>query len=98
MHSRPDVSLDDQSVALFLEVPSSKVVLLQAYFELYEGVGICRTVDIRRSLVCILTTTSMVENCRAVLDAIRPETQWQFAPNPSPEDRDRYLGYFKKGL
>ena len=90
--------VDSETVAIYLEVPGSKIVLLQGYFELYEGVGIVRTVDVRRSLLCILTTPSMVDDCLAVLDAISEQIPWRPAPLPEQADRERYLGYFKKGL
>lgn len=86
--------LDQEAVVLYLEVPASKVVLLQAYFELYEGVGVVRTLNIRTSLICILTTNSMLNDTLRVLEAIQAATLWKFAPRPSEAERERYLGYF----
>src|SRR5437868_180480 len=88
--------LDSETFAIYLEVPGSKVVLLQAFFEHYEGVGVVRTLDIRRSLVCILTTPAMLDEALRVLDAAHEELGWRFAPLPAAEDRERYRGYFKK--
>ena len=87
---------DEQTRTLYLEVPGSKVVLLQAYFELYEGVGVVRTLNIRSSLVCVLTTESLLHDCLDVLDAIQKETQWRFTPRPPQAEREKYLGYFSK--
>lgn len=88
--------IDAQSVVLYLDCPGTHVVLLQAYFDIYEGIGVVRTLDIRNSLVCILTTPSMLQDCLAVLDSIRPQVQWNFAPIPSEDVKERYLGYGKK--
>ena len=76
--------IDDQSLALYLRVPASQVVLLQSYFELYEGIGIVRTIDAGRSLVCILTTESQAPHCFTALESLRESIQWQFA-DPPPE-------------
>lgn len=75
--------LDEGSFALYLEVPGSKVVLLQAYFELYEGVGVVRTVDIRTSRVCIVTTKSLLQDCLTVLESIHEKTGWKFTKPPA---------------
>ena len=77
----PALELDSQTLALPLRVPGSQVVLLQAYFELYEGLGTVRTVSIQDSLICIITTPSMVCDCIEALNAIQPQVQWRFAEN-----------------
>ncbi len=71
--------IDAQTEAFYLEVPADKVVLLQAFFELYEGLGVVRTEDVERSLVCVMTTTSLVHTCAAALEALRPEIGWKVA-------------------
>jgi Domain of unknown function (DUF4911) len=86
--------IDTGTCAFYLIVPSEKVVLLQAFFELYEGVGIVRTLNLRRSLVCILTTPSMLGDCRAALEAIRSMVPWSPVPRPEEAERQLYLGYF----
>lgn len=68
--------LDADTVAFYLEVPRSQIVLLQAYFELYDGVGTVRTMEGERALVCILTTPTMKEDCMGVLEAIRQQVSW----------------------
>jgi hypothetical protein len=87
-------SPDEYSRVVYLEVPGAKVVLLQAYFELYEGLGVVRTLDIRTSLVCIVTTASQLDECLRALEALRPEIGWRTVPLPSEAERERYLGYF----
>ncbi len=86
--------IDTGTCAFYLIVPSEKVVLLQAFFELYEGIGIVRTLNLRRSLVCILTTPSMISDCRAALEAIRTMIPWSPVPRPDEAERQLYLGYF----
>ena len=87
--------LDELTWALYLEVPRSLVVLFQAYFELYEGLGVVRTLDLRKNLVCVLTTDSLRKDCLSALESLQTEINWKFAARPSTEERERYLGYFK---
>lgn len=70
------------------------MVLLQAYFELYEGLGLVRTLSVRESLVCVMTTASLLAECLAALGNMRESVGWRFAPLPSEKERLRYLGYF----
>ena len=88
--------LDDQTLAICLDVPGVNVVALQGYFETYEGLGLVRTLDLRRSLVCVLTTPSMLADCLKLLHEIRPVVGWQPAARPPDMDAERFLGYFKE--
>ena len=88
--------LDDYGLALYLEVPGTQLVALQACFESYEGLGVVRTLDIRRSLVCILTTPGMLDDCLRLLESQKSEIAWQGTGRPSDLDEERFLGYFKK--
>lgn len=78
----PVEKLDEQTYVIYLEVPPSQVVLLQGLFELYEGLGTVRTLDIPRSLVCILTTPSFIEDCIDVLEAIEYTVKCRVVPRP----------------
>jgi hypothetical protein len=88
--------IDPYTYIIYLEVPGSRVVLLQAQFELYEGLGTVRTLDIKNSLVCIIATPTTLDDCLKLLDALKEQIHWRFAPIPDPEKRDMYLGYFKQ--
>ena len=96
----PD-KLDEHTVALYLEVPGSMIVELQAYFELYEGIGIVRTLSVKKSLVCVLTTVDMQEDCIELLNALRNNAEnripWRAVERPDEETRLLYHGYSKKG-
>ena len=70
------VHLDGDTVAFYLEVPRSHVVLLQVYFELYDGVGTVRTLDGEGAIVCVLTTPSLLQDCIGVLHAIQEHVAW----------------------
>jgi hypothetical protein len=72
-------TLDPIAVAFYLRVPRSHVVLLQAYFELYDGVATVRTLQGSDQIVCVLTTQSQREDCMYVLEAIRGEVHWEIA-------------------
>ncbi len=78
--------LDPDSVAIYLEVPRSNVVLLQAYFELYDGVGTVSTLQGDRPVVCVLTPPTQLDACLSVLDAVRGQVSWQVCHEvpPSP--------------
>lgn len=85
------VTIDPQTVAFYLEVPRSHVVLLQVFFELYDGVGTVRTLDKDVAIACVLTTPSHLQTCMGVLEAIKEQVAW--APCSSipagvlPDDR-----------
>ncbi|MCO6431078.1 MAG: DUF4911 domain-containing protein [Deltaproteobacteria bacterium] len=89
-------ALDECCLALYLEVPGSKVVLLQGLFELYEDLAVVRTLSVKRSLVCLITTKHMLRECMAALESIREMVPWRPAARPSDEERELYLGYFRK--
>ena len=70
------VPIDENTVAFYLEVPRSHVVLLTVYFELYDGVGTVRTLDKEGAVVSVLTTPSQQQDCINVLYAIREQVSW----------------------
>lgn len=76
------VLLDPLTWAFYLRVPRSQVVLLQAYFELYEGLGTVRTVTDPEPLICIMTSTGLKDDCAAMLLSIREDVQWEIASPP----------------
>jgi hypothetical protein len=78
------VAIDDDTVALYLEVPRSHVVLLTVFFELYDGVGTVRTLDKEGAVVCVLTTPSQVQDAVGVLKAIREHVAWVPCLEPPP--------------
>lgn len=79
-----EVQLDPETVAYYLEVPRNQIVLLQTYFELYDGVGTVRTLEGDRAVVCVLTTPSMAKDCREVLEGIREQVAWITCEPPTP--------------
>lgn len=95
-------ALDPETRAIVLSVPGEQVVALQGFFELYEGIGTVRTLDIQRSLVCILTTATMEPTCRAVLEAIQGQINWEDREIDPAElakmhSEDYFLGFTTKG-
>lgn len=86
---------DSLTPIIYLEIPSSKVVLFQAYFELYEGLGLVRTLDMRKNLLCVITSESQLEDCCMALMSIQSQIEWIPAAIPSGEDKEKYLGFFK---
>jgi len=78
--------LDSETCLIYLEVPGAKVVLLQAFFELYEGLGTVRTIDIKKSQVCIITTPSFVSDCMMVLEELKYQVPWRTVEKPDGYD------------
>ena len=74
--------VDEETAVICLELLPSKVVILQGFFELLEGVGILRTLDADRALVCVITTNSMLSECIGVLNAVKDSVQWRVAELP----------------
>lgn len=89
--------LDSETYAIYLNVPGSQIVVLQAFFELYEGVAITRTLSVKNSLVCLLTVPDMYPDCVAILNAIHNIVPWRMAEPPDQQTRALYHGYAKKG-
>ena len=85
------LDLDGQTTALFLEVPGPKVVVLQGFFELFEGLGIVRTIDVRKSQIAILTTNSLLDECIAALEGVKEEVQWKPGRCPENINIDNYF-------
>ena len=86
---------DPVTPVIYLNVPAGKVVLFQGFFELYEGLGLVRTLDMRKNLLCVITTVSQLEDCCNALNGFRAEVEWEPAAIPTDQEKDRYLGYFK---
>jgi len=78
--------IEPRSLAWYLEVPRSQVVLLQAYFELYDGVATVRTLKGDTPIVCVLTPPEQKDDCMEVLHAILEEVQWRIWIGPIPEE------------
>jgi len=88
--------IDDLTVAIYLLVDASQVVFLQGYFECHEGIGTVRTLNLRKSLVSVLTTPTMLDNCLLLLESIKDHVSWKMVSRPEEADKDLFLGYFKK--
>ena len=76
------VAIDDDTVALYLEVPRSHVVLLTVFFELYDGVGTVRTLSGPDPIICVMTTNGLKEDCIGVLEAVRNDVHWEITNPP----------------
>ena len=88
--------LDAGTIAIYLEVPRSQIVLLQVIFESYEGVAIVRTLSPVRSLVSLLFPPTQHATVLAVLHSIAQVIPWRMVPQPSSGETERELGYYRK--
>lgn len=92
------IELDSITRAFFLDVPGPKVVLLQGYFETYEGVGTVRTLDIKNSLLAIVTTKDLQQECLNILESIKEEVNWRFVTDVDEDTKNRFVGFWTKEL
>lgn len=87
---------DQYSAVFYGKIPSAQTVLLQGYFEIAEGLGLVRTIDLREGLVCVISTPDLAEAVSGFLVSLtelpqRARVEWSSVPEP--EDRERYLGH-----
>lgn len=62
--------LDEHASCIYLNLPREKIILLQGFFELYDGLGTVRTVNSSRGLLCVLTSNDSIEDCCGLLTAL----------------------------
>ena len=79
------VRLDPGTLAFYLRVPRNQVVLIQAYFELYDGVGTVRTFAGNEPVLCVMTTDGMLDDCIGTLMALREEVSWEITERPESD-------------
>lgn len=88
-HNLPVQDLDEWALALYLEVPQDKIVILQAFLESYEGIGTVRTVDeptaSEMKLVSVISTRDTLSDCMSALEALKPLVPWRLAAAPTVE-------------
>lgn len=74
--------VDETTKSIFLELPAGKIILFQALVDTYEGLGVVRTVRVKDSIICILTTNDMEADLKELLSSIRAEYLWREVPRP----------------
>lgn len=94
------VVYDEHSSVFYGRIPSAQTVLLQGYFEIAEGLGLVRTIDLTEGLVCVITTPGLQDQVAEFIVALgelpsRARVEWTSVPEPA--DRERYLGH-RRGL
>lgn len=94
------VRYDEHSAIFYGRIPAAQTVLLQGYFEIAEGLGLVRTIDLREGLVCVITTPDLVPAVAQFIDELtrlpqRSRVEW--CAVAEPPDRERYLGHGYKG-
>jgi hypothetical protein len=86
---RAFIDIDQYTSVVYLEVPKNSVVLLQVFFELYDGVAAVRTVQTPKTdsikqkgaatggVVCILTTPGQKVACAGLLNSLSTRAPWR---------------------
>lgn len=86
--------LDDLTSCIYLKIPQEKVVLLQSFFEIYEGIATVRTLDIKNRIVCLIVPNCNLDICFEILENIKEDIKYEVA---SQEDisnlQCEYVGF-----
>ena len=78
--------VDEQTRVIVLEVARAQVVLMQGFFENYEGLGCVRTLSAESSLVAVYTTKDLVDDAIQALVEIAGLIPWRQVPLPEGTD------------
>lgn len=92
------VKLDDNTYAFYFYVPRHEIVYLQSIIELYEGLGTLRTIDIKKNLMCLITTTEQVKSVKEMLNANKSEINFRVAKKSDISEYDYLESYGSKKL
>ena len=67
---------------IFLEVSPEDIAYVKFIFESYEGVGIVRTVDQKKSIIDILVVDDFQETARSIVLSLNHEVKMKEVPRP----------------
>ena len=67
---------------IFLEVSPEDIAYVKFIFESYEGVGIVRTVDQKKSIIDILVVDDFQETARSIVLSFNHEIKMKEVPRP----------------
>lgn len=81
----------DGGVVLFLEAPTHAIVILQAIFESYEGIGLVRTMDSKKGILTILSTVDTFDEVTRVLASLQETIPWRYCSDLSDGRREQYI-------
>ena len=70
-------------IEIFLEVSPEDIAYVKFIFESYEGVGIVRTVDQKKSIIDILVVDDFQETARSIVLSLNHEVKMKEVPRPS---------------
>ncbi|MGI6680165.1 MAG: DUF4911 domain-containing protein [Bdellovibrionota bacterium] len=86
-------ALDDKTSGIYLKVPEKKVVMMQSYFEIYDGIATVRTLDIRNSLICIIVPNCNLQICLEILESIKKDVGFEFIKKPENIKENDFVGF-----
>lgn len=92
------IQLDKLTKAIYFYTPRYNIVYLQGVIELYEGLATLRTIDIKQSLMCLITTNEQMGTALEMMEENREEINWRPAVRSDISDSDYLYAYGKKRL
>ncbi len=75
---------------IFLEIRTEDIAYIKFILESYEGVGIVRTVDQKKSIVVLLVASDFKATAQFILGSLRKEVPLTEVPRP-PDVGDDWL-------
>ncbi|MEE9568708.1 MAG: DUF4911 domain-containing protein [Candidatus Binatia bacterium] len=67
---------------IFLEVSPEDIAYVKFIFESYEGVGLVRTVDQKKSIIDILVVDDFQDTARSIVLSLNHEVKMKEVPRP----------------
>ncbi len=67
---------------IFLEISPEDIAYVKFIFESYEGVGLVRTVDQKKSIIDILVVDDFQETARSIVLSLNHEVKMKEVPRP----------------
>lgn len=75
---------------IYLQTRSEDIAYIKFIFESYEGVGIVRTVDRKRTIIVLLAAPDFTGTARQILESLKRDVLLIEIPRPA-EVRDDWL-------
>lgn len=92
------IKLDKLTYAVYFYVPRHQIVYLQSIIELYEGLATLRTINIKKNLMCLITTAEQVNHTKEMLSNVSSEINFREAQKSDISEYDYLDSYGSKKI